>query len=299
MLWDEYVEDITENLRSRRRAREVRGEVRDHLMCLKEQFVSEGMIPEEAEKKAMDMLGPVDVLAQRFRELERPLRPLWPAAVTGVGVLWAVGALGMPDWGQAGIAALLLVWAVLWGIVHLRSFPSLLVRLRSDRPVTLGIPWDGLFPAAWPYLGAGAVFGVTFPLLCSPNLANLGFFGFLVAVAAGVAAFAAAGRYPWFSASGSSLHHPLTSGLAAVAVLTTLILVMTVLPASNIYDPTYGFPGMHVSYGSAVHVSFAFAVPTAGLFSALYFSVCTATRWVADRLTVLGASPQDVTLTLK
>lgn len=91
MLWDEYVEDLTEGLRNRQRAREVRREVRDHLQCLYEQLVSEGLTSEAAQSRAMDILGPMELLARRFVDLERPYRPLWPAAVTVIGLLWGSG----------------------------------------------------------------------------------------------------------------------------------------------------------------------------------------------------------------
>ncbi|MCL8209302.1 MAG: permease prefix domain 1-containing protein [Actinomycetia bacterium] len=298
MLWDEYVEDITENLRNPRRAREVRRELRDHLLCLKDQFVSEGLAPDEAEKKAMDVLGPVEVLAREFRKLERPYRPLWPIGVTVVGILWAVGSLGVPG-GRPGGALLLLAWAVLWGILHLRAFPSLLSRLRSGRPVTAGIDWTRLFPAAWPYLGAGSVFALAFALLVSANMAGLGLFGLLVALAVGAVAFIAADRYPWF-ADRAPFPHPLSSSLAAVGVLVTLLAIMTVAPATNPMDAfPYGVPGQPVSYGEAVRLAFALAVPVAGLVAALYFSGCTAAHWVADRLAAPAASPQDATLRLE
>jgi hypothetical protein len=299
LLWDEYVEDITEGIRNRRRAREVRREVRDHLLCLKEQFVAQGMAPDEAERRAMAVLGPAEVLAREFRRIERPYRPLWPVAVTVLGILWAVGSLGVPG-SPPGVALLLLVWAVLWGLFHFRSFPSVLSRLRSGQTVSSEMDWTRLLPAAWPHLGAGSLFALAFTLLVGWHMASLGLFGLLVAVAIGTGAFIAADRYPRFGAERAPLPHPLSSSFASVGVLLTLMVIMTFVPTANLTDSfPYGLPGQHFSYGEAVRLAFALSLPFSGLVAALYFSGCAAARWVSDKLGAPGMSPQEVTLRLE
>lgn len=298
MLWDEYVEDITENIRNRRRAREVRREVRDHLMCLREQFISEGMPPAEAEAKAMEVLGPTDVLARHFRDLDRPYRPLWPVAVTVAGLLWAFGSLGVPG-ASTGPAVFLLIWSCAWALLHLRSFSSLSYALRTHRAITSGVDWARLFPRAWPLVGAGAAFGISFTLLY--GLADLAFFGVLLAVAVGVAAFIAAVRYPWFSGNEPPFRHPLATGLAAAGVLLVMILVMTFIPGAN-FAPAYTFyvvPGQHLTYPEFLKLSFGASIPASGIVAALYFSGACVADWLSGRLAPTGDVHGEATLSIE
>jgi hypothetical protein len=298
LLWDEYVEDITEQLRSPRRAREVRREIRDHLLCLKEQFVAEGLSPDEAEQRAIEVLGPAEVLACAFREMERPYRPLWPVGVTLAAILWAVASQGIPG-SQPGPSLLILAWALLWGLFHGRAFLSIASRRRSGRLVPSGIDWAHLFPAAWRYLGAGAVFAIALALLVSPNVASLGLFGVLVAVAIGSAALLVAHRSPWVGAERSPLHHPISSLLATVGVLLTLTVLMTLVPATNITDSfPYGLPGQHFTYGDAVQWSFVNALPFAGLVGALYVTGCTVAHWAVEKLLAPSERIEEMTLRL-
>jgi len=287
LLWDDYVEDITEHIRSRSRAREVRREVRDHLLCLRDQFSSEGMLPADAEAKAMEVLGPPAVLARHFHDLDRPHRPLWPVAVTVAGLLWALGSMGVPG-AETGTAVFLLVWSCAWGLVHLRSFSSLLHALRAHRTITSGVDWARLIPRAWPFAGAGAAFGVSFALLY--GLAGLAFFGILLAAAVGVASFIAAARYPWLAEDDSPLRHPLGTGVAAVGVLVVMILVMTFIPGAN-FAPAYQFlaPGQHLTYVAMLHLSFGASIPASGVIAALYFSGACVADWLSGRL----APPED------
>jgi hypothetical protein len=268
----------------------VRREVRDHLLCLKEPFVAEGTAPDEAERRNMAVLGPADVLARRFRDLEHSYRPLWPIAVTLVGLLWALGSLTMAG-APAGPAVLLMLWSAVWGMAHLRSFSSLVHALRTRRPLTSGVGWTQLFPGAWPRVGAGAAFGLATALLYGPGLADLGLFGVVVAAALGVAALMVADRHPWAMGQGMSLRHPVSSGMASFGVLGTVVLVYTVLPRANPFSFAYA--------GNVLRIWFNGSVPVAGLIAAFYFSVRSIARGLIDRMTPPVESRAEGTLTLE
>ncbi len=298
MLWDDYVEAVTEGIRNRKRAREVRREVRDHLLCLREQFMACDMPATDAEARAMEVLGPADTLARHFRDLDRPHRPLWPVAVSAVGVLWALGSLGVPG-APTGPAVFLLLWSLVWGGVHLRSFSSLAHALHTHRTVASGAEWGRLFPRAWPSVGAGAAFGVSFALLY--GLADLAFFGILLAAAAGVAAFIAASRHPWSAEDDARLNHPQSTGLAAIGVLLVLIPMMTFIPGVN-FAPAfvpYGILAQHLTYPELVHLAFVGSIPASGIMAALYFSAACVVQWLSDRLTPPGEAATEATLSLE
>ncbi len=289
LLWDEYVEDVAEDLRSRRRARELRREVRDHLLCLKEQFLAEGLAAEDAERKAMEVFGPATVLARRFRDLEHPHRPLWPVAVTLLGLLWAVGSFGTPS-SPTPWDVLLLLWSVAWGLLHLRSFSSLLYRLQTRQLISSGIAWGELFPRAWGYAGAGALVGLAFVLLVSPGVADLGLFGILLSAAIAVATLVAVDRLPWFKDSEAPpLRHPLTAGVATAGILVLLLIAFNLVPQT---DPA-------ASFGPYALPTFSASLPVAGCAAAFYFTGCAALEWLRVRLFQAAPPELDSTLTIE
>lgn len=301
MRWDEYVEDITALIRTPRRSREVRREIRDHLLCLRDGFLADGLPDDEAQDRAMEVLGPVDVLTRRFRDLQRPFRPLWPVAVTVAALLWAIGCRGIP--GVAGTRAVLLLWAIAWGISHLRSFPSLAHALRT-RPLASGIDWSQLFPQAWPFAGAGATAALAAVVLLSPAIGDLGFFGVLLGIALAAAALVAAYRRPWLGGEVPILRHPLTSGIAAVALLLVALIAFTLFPVTNpdysVYYLTYTGPGLSHPSPPVIQQALRMALPEAGLLAALYFAGATIVDWLGAHLGQGTSRPgEEPTLTVE
>ncbi len=296
LLWDEYVEDVAEGLRSRRRARELRREVRDHLLCLKEQFLDEGLAADDAERKAMEVFGPAEILVRRFRDLERPHRPLWPVAVTLVVLLWAIGCLGTPA-APDGYGVLLLLWSIAWGLLHLRSFATLLYRLQARQPVSSGIAWSELLPRAWVYAGAGALGGLAFALLYSSGAAGLGLFGVLLSAAISVAALLAAERLPWFrGGEAPPLRHPLTAGVATTGLLVALLIAFNLFPR---LDPIFYDYGSFAPSVPSAWPAFATSLPAAGCIAALYFTGCAALEWLRARVFEAAPPAPDSTLTIE
>lgn len=288
MLWDEYVEDVAEGLRSRRRARELRREVRDHLLCLKEQFLAEGLAADDAERKAMEVFGPAEILARRFRNLERPHRPLWPVAVTLVGLLWAIGCLGTPT-APEGFGVLLLVWSIAWGLLHVRSFATLVNRLQARQPVTSGIAWGELVPRCWAYAGAGALGGLAFAVLYTSGPAGSSLFGTLLSATISVAALIAAERLPWNRGNGAPpLRHPITAGVATVGLLVALLIAFNLFPRM---DPIFYAYGPLAPPAPSAWPAFATSLPAVGCIAALYFTGCATLEWLRAR--VFEAAPQE------
>lgn len=182
MRWDEFVEDVTEGIANRRLARDARAELRDHLESATEEFVAEGLDRDVAEARALERLGPRDVLAAQFRQRYHERRPLWPVVVAAVGAvcgLALVGGGGAPSWG-----VFLALWSVAFAAAHARSFISL---FRDPWPRLESTDLKRRLQAHLPFVAAGALTGA----MVVWNLPAMSFGVLSVVVGAG--AFEAAG----------------------------------------------------------------------------------------------------------
>ncbi len=152
MRWDEYVEDVTEGIPDRRRAREVRRELRDHLETAAKAGVAQGLSRSEAEDQALASMGPAPELARQFRVAYLVGEPIWPAVAALLAALAGVALIVWPATDQQpGITAGLLMWSALWAAGHPKSFLSL---LRLPRPVAFP---RHLVQVSWPFAGAGVL----------------------------------------------------------------------------------------------------------------------------------------------
>lgn len=220
MRWDEYVEDVTEGIPDRRRAREIRRELRDHLECAAEAGLAEGLSRPQAEDRALATLGPGPVLARQFR-LTYPDAPLWPAVAAILAALSGVALILWPATDQQpGISAGLLIWSAFWATGHPKSFLSLVRR-----------PWPRVSPRhpvslAWPFAAAGVL--TAGALVC---LLNGGIDG--VAIAS-LPLFPLVAWALWEGANALCRQreavHPVGSGLGALALLVTSALTWLIAP---------------------------------------------------------------------
>jgi len=121
LRWDEYVEEATARIASRRTARDVRRELRDHLETAAQALVAEGLSRDDAEDEAMRRFGPVDVLRDHDAVHYRPWAPAWPAFVGAVAAVLAVAVMAG---GADPAGAIILAWAIAWSFVHPHAFPA-------------------------------------------------------------------------------------------------------------------------------------------------------------------------------
>lgn len=221
MRWDEYVEDATAAIASRQRARDVRGELRDHLESSVESLMAAGMERDKAEEEAMRRLGPVDLLARQFRRHYRAWAPLWPAAAAIAGAVAAATCFGLRE--TAG-GALLAAWTLVWSALHARSFVAVWRQ-----------PWSlprreallSRLQAARPFAGAGLVAAPC--IVASTRL--VGAIGpVAVLLAAAVVAWAWLAALHMVGPGDEDIAYPFGSGVSAVVVAAAGSLASPFLP---------------------------------------------------------------------
>jgi hypothetical protein len=253
LRWDEYVEDVTEGIPDRRRAREVRRELRDHLESAAEAGVAEGLNRAEAEDRALASLGPMPVLARQFRLAHRVDVPVWPAIAGAVVALAGIGFILWPATGeQPGISVALLLWSALWAACHPRSLRPF---WRDPRRVAGREELVALARSALPFAVAGALTAAAWVGLLNGGRAGM-------TIVPLVLVFPFLAWLLWEGARGLCLRrgaagvtHPVGSGLAALALLLTLALTWGA-------EPRLG-PAMPTAWS---------AIPMATLLAVLYFT---------------------------
>ena len=249
LRWDEYVEDVTAGIPDRKRAREIRRELRDHLETASEAGVAQGLSRSQAEEGALSAMGSAPVLAREFRRAHLLGAPTWPAIAA---LLVAAAGVALIVWPatheQPGPAAGLLVWAALWSAGHPSSFLAL---LRRPRPSAF--PWH-LLQASGPFGAAGVLTGASWVVLTAGVLPGTLWPLLSVPVAWGL----------WEGANALCPRregiHPVGSGLATLLLLATLGLTWWIAP--RLGPPALGL-------GAATAPA---QLPWAALLAVLYFT---------------------------
>jgi len=163
LIWDELVEDVTAGITDRRLAREARTELRDHLESATEVLVAEGFDRAAAETQAVTNMGKTDALARAFQERYRRGGPLWPVPLVVAGlVLGGIIAVGAGGPG-AGAGLFVMLWALVLGALHPRSFVS---AVRDPWPAPATRDGRQTVRAQLPFAVAGLIAGISI----TPNL---------------------------------------------------------------------------------------------------------------------------------
>ncbi len=232
MQWDEYVEDLTEGIRDRQRAREVRREIRTHLEASRDALLASGLPEVEAQRRAMANFGDVVTLAQSFATAPATPTEYWPALFGGAVALAGLlcGVVG----GGARYVPVLLVWCVVWMAVHWRSIAAWW--MQPPRLRAIGTRWLSLLPllrTTGPFVGVGA--------LTAAGAWGLYLWGFGVPGPLAPLWFALYAATLWAGGrllcAGSGCVYPGASAVAALTLTAVLGVGFTVLPRWSPHSP--------------------------------------------------------------